>query len=456
MKRVMKIKVMLLLLFTTCCLAGINRVPSDYPTIQAAIDASVDGDTVLVAPGTYTGDGNRDIDFKGKAITVKSEEGPQTCIVDCQGSIDDPHRGFFFHTNEEANSILQGFTITNGFTITSYSQGGGIYCENSSPRIENCVVLANTALFGGGIACIDSQAIIIRCIIQNNAADYAGGIRLTMTTSLSSLLTMTNCFIIGNKAKDSGGGIHCYGDIIMTNCFVVGNKAEGSSGGGIYCYGEITLLNCTISGNYAGSYGGGGIHLNSGKISNSIIHGNLIPASVGIEIVQEPHGAGGCRPDLIKITHSVVGSDPNAIDVPRCYSGEWLHAEPLFAQPGNWDPNGTPDDPNDDFWVDGDYHLKSQAGRWETNSESWVVDDVTSPCIDAGDPNSPIQHEPFPNGGIINMGAYGGTAEASKSYFSKPVCETIVAGDINGDCIVDIKDFTLMIAHWLEDHTPLQ
>ena len=101
--------------------------------------------------------------------------------------------------------------------------------------------------------------------------------------------------------------------------------------------------------------------------------------------------------------------------VGRCDGGEWLHADPLFANIGYWDSNDTPDDPNDDFWVDGDYHLKSQAGRWDPNSESWVVDDITSPCIDAGDPNSPVGDEPEPNGDRVNMGAYGGTAEASKS-----------------------------------------
>jgi len=112
-----------------------------------------------------------------------------------------------------------------------------------------------------------------------------------------------------------------------------------------------------------------------------------------------------------------------------------IEADPCFADPCN-----------------GDYHLKSQAGRWDPNSQSWVKDDVTSPCIDAGDPHSPIGLEPFPNGGIINMGAYGGTVEASKSYFGEPVCETIVAGDINGDCIVNLKDFALMALHWLEEH----
>jgi hypothetical protein len=108
-------------------------------------------------------------------------------------------------------------------------------------------------------------------------------------------------------------------------------------------------------------------------------------------------------------------------------------------------------DPNFAGVSSGDYHLKSQAGRWDPNSQSWVKDNVTSRCIDAGDPVSPIGLEPFPNGGIINMGAYGGTVEASKSYFGEPVCETIVAGDINGDCKVDFKDFALMAFHWLEE-----
>jgi len=110
-----------------------------------------------------------------------------------------------------------------------------------------------------------------------------------------------------------------------------------------------------------------------------------------------------------------------------------LNINPLFADPNN-----------------GDYHLKSQAGRWDANEGRWTKDDVTSPCIDAGDPMSPIGLESFPNGGRVNMGAYGGTVEASKSYFGGPVCETLVAGDINGDCRVNFLDFRLMALHWLE------
>ena len=88
----------------------------------------------------------------------------------------------------------------------------------------------------------------------------------------------------------------------------------------------------------------------------------------------------------------------------------------------------------------------------EPNNKSRIQDDVTSPCIDADDPISAIGLELFPNGGVVNMSTHGGTAKASKSYFGDPVCETIVAGDINGDCRVDFSDVALMAAHWLVDN----
>lgn len=151
----------------------------------------------------------------------------------------------------------------------------------------------------------------------------------------------------------------------------------------------------------------------------------------------------------MEVLYCVVQNGPEAICSLYPIEGNWMSTDPHFANPGYWDPNGTPDMPNDDFWVGGDYHLKSQAGRYDPNSKTWVKDDVTSPCIDAGDPMSPIAYEQFPNGGRINMGTYGGTVEASKSYFGKPVCETVMAGDINGDCKVDAADLSIMAYHWL-------
>lgn len=124
-------------------------VPSQYPTIQAAIDASVDGDVVIVADGVYTGTGNRDIDYLGKALTVRSENGPESCIIDCQASSGNRHRGFYFHTNETAAAVLDGFTIQNGYapyTPACMYSGGGILCQDgANPSIRNCILRENHA-----------------------------------------------------------------------------------------------------------------------------------------------------------------------------------------------------------------------------------------------------------------------------------------------------------------------
>jgi hypothetical protein len=125
-------------------------VPSQYPTIQAAIDAAVDGDIVTVADGVYTGTGNRDIDFLGKELTVRSENGPANCIIDCEASWTDPHRGFYFHDSETAASVLEGVTIQNGYAPDEEgcgTTGGGILCRDSAnPTIRNCLVRWCTAI----------------------------------------------------------------------------------------------------------------------------------------------------------------------------------------------------------------------------------------------------------------------------------------------------------------------
>ena len=128
--------------------ATIIHVPGDYPTIQAGIDAAVNRDTVLVADGTYTGPGNKDIDFTGKAIVVMSENGANNCVIDCQNHA----RGFYFHSYETSNSVVDGFTIINGL-VNYYSNpqymGAGIYCGNSSPTITRCHILDCYASGGG-------------------------------------------------------------------------------------------------------------------------------------------------------------------------------------------------------------------------------------------------------------------------------------------------------------------
>jgi hypothetical protein len=112
-----------------------RHVPSQYPTVRAAIDACVAGDTVIIADGTYSGTGNKDLDFAGKAIAVRSASGdPTTCILDCEGS----GRGFYFHSGEAAASNVQGLTIRNG-------NAAGVYCAFSSPTLTHCTITGTTA-----------------------------------------------------------------------------------------------------------------------------------------------------------------------------------------------------------------------------------------------------------------------------------------------------------------------
>jgi hypothetical protein len=133
------------LLYSHSVFAAIIHVPKDQLTIQAGINAAQEGDTVLVADGTYKGIGNKDLDFRGKNIVVASKNGAQNCLIDCEGS----GRGFYFHHGESAYSVVSGFTITNG--NAPYPGGGGILCENSSPTIRDCIIVENSSLLGGGV-----------------------------------------------------------------------------------------------------------------------------------------------------------------------------------------------------------------------------------------------------------------------------------------------------------------
>jgi parallel beta-helix repeat protein len=242
--------------------AAILNVPTDYPTIQSAIDAAVDGDTVLVDDGTYV----ENINFLGKAITVISVNGPESTVIDgnARGSV------VTFDSGEGTNSVLSGFTICNG----EADDGGGIYCYKSSPIITNCTISGNSADdWGGGIYCEESSPIITNCTINGNSADGwdGGGIHCDESSP-----TITNCTISDNSAEDLGGGICCdwNSSPTITNCTISGNSAY--DGGGIHCdESSPTITNCTISDNSA-DYGGGIFcdDDSSPKITNCTISGN--------------------------------------------------------------------------------------------------------------------------------------------------------------------------------------
>ncbi|MHC4213186.1 MAG: LamG-like jellyroll fold domain-containing protein [Planctomycetota bacterium] len=267
------------------------NVPSEYSTIQTAINASEKGDTVLIADGIFRGNGNRDIDFKGKAITVRSKNGPANCIIDCQRS----GRGFNFHSREDSTSVLDGVTITNGY---SEFEGGGICCwDNSSPTITNCNIIDNMAFYGGGIGGYNSKPVISNCFIARNfASDFGGGL-----CRLAGLIS--NCIIAANKAVVEGGGLYWYdGDI--TNCLITGNTAS-IAGGLSMCKGNI--IGCTISSNKA-ERDAGGLHLCHGLISNSIIWGNI--ADFNPQIFNSSEPVYSCIQDWPYLQNGNIDEDP--------------------------------------------------------------------------------------------------------------------------------------------------
>jgi hypothetical protein len=214
--------------------------PADFNNIQAAIDDSNDGDVLIVQPGTYSGSGNLNIDFKGKTITVRSEKGPQACVIDCEGT----GRGFNFHSAESSSSILEGFTITNGFHSRL---GGAIYCDYSSPTITNCIFRENTSGWkGGAIMSAGSKPKIINCLFQNNVAQWGGGLHTSAVYGSNQGPIMSNCTFVDNFANNrfGGGGVYCdsTGKTTLTNCIVWGNTYQG--GGGYIA--QVKLPNAVI------------------------------------------------------------------------------------------------------------------------------------------------------------------------------------------------------------------
>ncbi|MFH1279973.1 MAG: hypothetical protein ABIK65_16540 [Candidatus Eisenbacteria bacterium] len=208
----------------------------DAPTIQAGIDSAHTGDVIELAPGTYRGEGNRDIEYHHAPVTVRSATGnPADCIIDCEGSPSDLHRGFNFNLGETATSILEAVTITHGM----HYQGGGIHCENSSPRIQDCVLIDNTAIGsmysdGGGMYCFRASPVVVNCLFENNRAAGPSG---------------------------AGGGAACEGYVEATfeDCIFKSNVAEGGYGGGVvgvFMDTYVMIRGCLFYDNHADIQGG--------------------------------------------------------------------------------------------------------------------------------------------------------------------------------------------------------
>jgi len=340
-------------------IGAVIHVPAEQPTIQAGIDAAASGDTVLVADGTYTGTGNKDLGFRGKAIVVRSGSGAGNCIIDCQGQ----GRGFYFRGGENRDSVLRGFQITNGGEVDF--GGGGIRCDDSSPTITDCIIVGNHGdEDGGGILCVNSSALISGNIVADNEAGdplgfYGDGGGISCFGGFPTIANnlISNNVAITVKLDDMGGGIHCsYSQATLINNVIYGNSAHW--GGGISCYGfPVTIVNCTVTGNES-QYIGGIDSYDSATITNCIVWGNE-----GANISGNPI-----------VTYS---------DVTPLHPGHGnIDADPLFAT-----------------GPDGDCYLSQIAAGQPADS----------PCVDTGNPASELiqgttRTDLVQDWGVVDMG----------------------------------------------------
>jgi|GEM_PF-577975 len=429
--------------------------------------------------GAYAGFGRANPDARdvGLFVTVLSGDlsGNDNAVQDPCNLPNEPTRAensyhVVMGSGVDPNAILEGFTITagnaNGTATDGTSYGGGMYCLGGKPTITSCVFRENSAgrpgqTGSGGAVNLEEYAMPVfnKCTFRRNYTSNTGG----AIGAFRSAPTVNNCSFIENRAYGGAAVENSYATGLwpttFTYCTFWANTANGGAGGMFNNVSSPTLKNCLFAGNSVLDPNGvGGALFNYS--SQTILTNCTIVSNRALRRGGAMETLGGYA-TLINciVWDNFRGREGEDFTGQAAVSysniqGGWggqdnIDEDPLFANLGGWDPNGTPNDANDDFWVSGDYHLKSAVGRWDPNAGRWVQDDVSSPCIDTGNSQMPVDAELIPNGWVINMGAYGGTREASLSS-----CPSGNPADISFSGVVDILDLMRLASVWLSEGAP--
>jgi hypothetical protein len=379
----LSLTVFLITVLAVSAFGAVRYVPAQFPTIQAAINASASGDTVLVDPGTYM----ENLLFTGAAIEVRSTTGPYNTFIDggMAGSV------VAFIMGEGRDTVLEGFTIMNGSgTLVNLTQfcGGGIFCDSSSPTIVNNKVIMNTvANLGGGIYCqYDASPLIEDNYILDNVSISGGGIYslfsapdITLNTiggnlaihdtgafgggifCYSSPATITKNIVRENFSSDDGAGIACweYSHAYIADNFVYANTSAMGAGGVDCIYSDATIVNNMIFANWAQGETALRCCRCDPIVTNNTLCDNFASGSSGAGGGLSTFYASPVVTNTILWNNTgpeiIVGTASNPIVTYCDVDGGWpgtgnINVNPLFVDQAG-----------------GDYHLKA-----------------TSPCIDAG------------------------------------------------------------------------
>jgi hypothetical protein len=347
-------------------------------------------------------------------------------------------------------AVLDGFIISGGYANDSiYCYGAGMFSGYASPTIIDCIFEDNFAGQdeesmgdGAGMSNYYSNPTLMNCTFRGNCVGYNGfpniffaGVTGGGFSSYNGNPVLTDCVFDRNVSFDAGGAIaDVNSSVELANCTFNANTVFFGWGGAMLNYdSNVVMNNCLFTLNYAPS--GGAVNSDSSIMimTNCTFAGNFgLYDSSGFWcdsfFLDPPSSLDFTNCILWDGEEQILNDDDSEItirysDVQGGWSGigeNNMDTDPLFAELAYWvhidDPDIIlePDDPNA-VQIDGDYHLKSQEGRWDPISRTWVQDDITSPCIDAGDPDSLVGDESEPNGDRINLGAFGGTSEASRT-----------------------------------------
>jgi len=461
-----------------------GSVQYPYGSLQAAIDQAANGDTIRIAAGTYGR-----IDNKNKALTLR---GGYPGAMPTQYAAGE---GGDFSQQDMVTgggTVISGGAAQDGVTLTRNSADPafflvldrltvresrkGIVCDTavSWPHPTNITIsnslienngTAGEGSRGAGILICGENAEISDNTIRNNHGGRGPGISGGVGTA-GNLLIRRNRIEDNVCYDDHGGGVYLYGPVTLEDNLIAGNRIEFDYGwgGGVFILGTAHMSRNIIRNNFAPIYGGG-VFIDEGATAwldhELIYHNRILVMGHGGAGVAVDNGAPG--PSHLTLTNSTVAMNvaesrfggnglyvdsASSVVVKDCIF--WGNGSDFFVREGSsltvtyslsqqgW--NGAGNLSADPLFADpagGDFHLRSTAGRYDPASGDWVIDTVQSPAIDVGDPAAAFAGEPAPNGARINLGAFGNTAQASRSGTPPPTRQLSVSAiGLSGDRII--------------------